>query len=77
MIIEARPIGVCNFGRMRRDVTFISGIVAGTAAMSDRTAAPVPGCSGEDADLATSSSKYRVCNWGRDEPVDRLEHLET
>jgi len=75
-ILEGRPIDVYNFGKMRRDFTYVDDIVEGILRVTDRVAEPSPNWTGDDPDPGTSSAPYRNYNIGNDSPVELLHLIE-
>jgi UDP-glucuronate 4-epimerase len=75
-ILEGRPIEVFNYGRHRRDFTYIDDIVEGVIRVLDRPAAPNAGWSGDDPDSATSTAPYRLYNIGNNAPVELMHYIE-
>jgi UDP-glucuronate 4-epimerase len=75
-ILAGRPIDVFNYGRHRRDFTYVDDIAAGVVAALDRTAAADPAWSGERPDPAASASPYRLYNIGNNRPVELLHYIE-
>ncbi len=69
-ILEDRPIDVYNYGKMRRDFTYVDDIVEGVVRVSDKIAAPNPEWSGKNPDPGTSKAPYRVYNIGNNNPVE-------
>src|SRR5208337_2494125 len=61
-ILENRPIDVFNYGKMRRDFTYIDDIVEGVIRVIDRIPQPNPLWSGDSPDSATSYAPYRLYN---------------
>jgi UDP-glucuronate 4-epimerase len=76
-ILAGKPIRVHNFGRMRRDFTYIDDIVEGVIRVMDRPPAPDPSWSGDDPDPAASAAPYRIYNIGNNRPVELMEFIET
>jgi len=75
-ILEGKPIQVFNFGKMRRDLTYIDDIVEGVIRVLDRPAAADPAWSGERPTPAGSSAPYRLYNIGNHQPVELLRIIE-
>lgn len=75
-ILEGRPIDVFNYGRMRRDFTYIDDIVEGVVRVIDRVAEPNPRWSGDAPDPATSYAPYRLYNIGNNNPVELMRYIE-
>ena len=73
-ILADQPIDVFNFGKMRRDFTYIDDIVEGVVRTLDRVATANPAWSGDHPDPGTSAAPYRLYNIGNNNPVE-LMHL--
>ncbi|WP_243544638.1 NAD-dependent epimerase [Pseudodesulfovibrio tunisiensis] len=76
-IIEEKPINVFNYGRMRRDFTYIDDIVEGVVRVVANTAKPNPDWDGNNPDPCSSSVPYRVYNIGNNKVVELSEYIET
>ncbi len=72
-ILAGEPIDLFNYGKHKRDFTFVEDIVEGVIRTLDNVATPNPDWSSDNPDPATSSAPYRVYNIGNNSPVD-LEH---
>ena len=55
-IIEGKPIDVFNYGKHKRDFTYIDDIVEGVIRTLDNVAAPNPEWSGDKPDPGTSAA---------------------
>jgi UDP-glucuronate 4-epimerase len=75
-ILAGRPIDVFNYGRHRRDFTYIDDIVEGVIRALDRIPGPNPDWSGDNPDSATSYAPYRLYNIGNNNPVDLTHYIE-
>jgi len=75
-ILAGKPIDVFNYGRHRRDFTYIDDIVGGVVASLDRVATPDPAWSGDRPDPATSRAPYRLYNIGNNRPVELMHYIE-
>jgi len=75
-ILSGEPIEVFNYGRHRRDFTYIDDIVEGIIRVLDRPAAPNPAWDGATPDPATSLAPYRLYNIGNQHPVELLRYIE-
>ncbi len=75
-ILQGRPIEVFNFGKMRRDFTYIDDIVEGVVRVMDRPAQPNPKWSGRQPDPGTSQAPYKIYNIGNNQPVELLRFIE-
>ncbi|MCY3731602.1 MAG: NAD-dependent epimerase, partial [Rhodospirillaceae bacterium] len=75
-IIEGKPIEVFNYGRHRRDFTYIDDIVQGIVNALDCVPAGDPDWDGSEPDPSTSSAPYRLYNIGSQQPVDLTRYIE-
>ncbi len=76
-ILEGKAIDVFNYGRMKRDFTYIDDIVEGVLRTTDTLpAADISWC-GENPDPGTSYAPYRIYNIGNNNPVELLYFIET
>jgi UDP-glucuronate 4-epimerase len=75
-ILAGKPIDVFNFGKHRRDFTYIDDIVEGVIRALDRIPGPNPDWSGDNPDSATSYAPYRLYNIGNNNPVDLTHYIE-
>jgi UDP-glucuronate 4-epimerase len=76
-ILAGEPIKVFNYGKHRRDFTYIDDIVEGVLRALDRPATPDPDWSGAAPDPATSSAPWRLYNIGSNNPVELGLFIET
>jgi len=74
-ILAGEPIDVYNYGRHRRDFTYIDDVVEGVVRTVDRIPSANPDWSGVDPDPATSSAPYRIYNVGSNAPVELLDYI--
>lgn len=72
-ILAGKPIDVFNYGKHKRDFTFVDDIVEGVIRTLDNVATPNPDWDSNAPDPATSSAPFRIYNIGNNKPVD-LEH---
>jgi UDP-glucuronate 4-epimerase len=75
-ILEEKPINVFNYGKMRRDFTYIDDIVEGVVRVVGNTAAANPQWDGDRPDPCTSSVPYRVYNIGNNQVVELSRYIE-
>jgi len=75
-IIEGKPIDVFNYGKCKRDFTYIDDIVEGVIRTLDNTAKPNPNWSSDDPDTGTSYAPFRIYNIGNNNPVELLHFIE-
>lgn len=74
-IMKDEPIPVFNYGKHRRDFTYIDDIVEGVIRVLDKPAAPNPDWTGENPDSATSKAPYRIYNIGSNSPVELMDYI--
>lgn len=74
-ILAGEPIDVFNYGRHRRDFTYIDDIVEGVIRVLDRVPEGNPAWSGERPDAATSRAPYRLYNIGNNNPVELMDYI--
>lgn len=75
-ILEGKPIDVFNYGKHRRDFTYVEDIVGGVVAAVDRLAAANERWDSGHPDPGTSSAPYRLYNIGNAQPVDLMRYIE-
>jgi len=76
-ITEGEKLKVFNYGKHRRDFTYIDDIVEGVIRTLDNVAKPNAEWNGEKPDSATSKAPFRVYNIGNQKPVELLDYIET
>ncbi len=75
-ILKGQPINVFNYGKMRRDFTYIDDIVEGVVRVSDRPAEPNRTWSGDSPDPGSSAAPYKLYNIGNHNPVELMRFIE-
>ncbi len=75
-ILEGEPIKVFNYGKHRRDFTYVDDIVEGVIRTLDNTATTNPDWTGKKPDPGTSKAPWRVYNIGNQSPVELLKYIE-
>lgn len=75
-ILAGKPIDVFNYGRHRRDFTYIDDIVEGVVRVLDRPATPNQSWTGDAPDSATSRGPYRLYNIGNNNAVELTRYIE-
>ncbi|ACF46530.1 MULTISPECIES: NAD-dependent epimerase [Prosthecochloris] len=75
-IVEGKPIKVFNYGKHRRDFTFIDDITEGVIRTLDHVAAPNPEWSGLSPDPGSSRAPWRVYNIGNSKPVNLMDYID-
>lgn len=74
-ILAGKPIDVFNYGKHRRDFTYIDDIVEGILRTLENTAAPNSEWSGLKPDPGTSKVPWRIYNIGNQNPVELLDYI--
>ncbi len=74
-ILEDKPIDVYNFGKMKRDFTYIDDIVEGVFRVLQNVPKGNPNWSGDNPDPSTSFAPYRVYNIGNNQPVELMDYI--
>lgn len=75
-ILEGKPINVFNFGKMKRDFTYVDDIIEGVVRLIDKVAEPAPGWKGDDPDASSSYAPYKLYNIGNNNPVELSHFIE-
>jgi UDP-glucuronate 4-epimerase len=75
-ILRDEPIDVYNYGRMRRDFTYIDDVIEAVVRVMDRIPGPASDWTGERPDPGTSSAPYRIYNVGNSQPVELMRLVE-
>jgi len=75
-ILSDEPITVFNYGKHRRDFTYIDDIVEGIIRILDKPASINPDWDGLNPDPATSSAPYRIYNIGNNKPVELMDYIK-
>ncbi|KMJ43647.1 protein CapI [Xenorhabdus khoisanae] len=74
-MLEGKSIDVYNYGKMKRDFTFIDDIVEAIIRLQDVIPLPDPQWTVETGSPATSSAPYRVYNIGNSSPVELMDYI--
>jgi len=75
-IIEGKPIQVFNYGKMKRDFTFVDDIAESIFRLLDKIPEPNNQWTGLEPDPATSYAPYRIFNIGNHQPVALSHFIE-
>ena len=75
-ILADESIPVFNYGKHRRDFTYIDDIVKGVIRVLDQPATSNPEWCGDQPDSGTSKAPWRVYNIGNNNPVDLMDYIE-
>ncbi|HHG8775540.1 TPA: NAD-dependent epimerase [Raoultella planticola] len=74
-MLEGKSIDVYNYGKMKRDFTYIDDIVEAIIRVQDVIPQPDTEWSVENGSPATSSAPYRVYNIGNSSPVELMDYI--
>ena len=74
-ILAGEKIPVYNYGKHRRDFTYIDDIVEGVLRVLDQPAKPNPAWKGSDPDSASSKAPWAVYNIGNNSPVALMDYV--
>jgi UDP-glucuronate 4-epimerase len=79
-ILEGKPLKVFNYGKHRRDFTYIDDIVDGVIRVLDQPAQANSQWSGVTPDPSSSRAPWKIYNIGNSQPIELLtyiRHIET
>jgi len=74
-IMAGEKISVFNYGKHRRDFTYIDDIVEGVLRVLNRPAPPNPNWQGAHPDPGSSLAPWRIYNIGNSSPVELMEYI--
>ncbi len=74
-MLQGQSIDVYNYGKMKRDFTYIDDIVEAVVRVQDVIPQPDPSWTVETGTPATSSAPYRVYNIGNSSPVELMDYI--
>jgi UDP-glucuronate 4-epimerase len=75
-ILAGQPIQVFNYGKMKRDFTYIDDIVEGVVRVMAAPAQPDAQWTGNAPDPGASSAPYRVYNIGNNRPAKLMDFIQ-
>jgi UDP-glucuronate 4-epimerase len=75
-ILAGKPIDVFNYGKMRRDFTYIDDIVEGVLRVMQSIPQPNPELTEDDLDPNRSKAPYKLYNIGNSQPIELLTFIE-
>jgi len=75
-ILAGEKIEVFNYGKHRRDFTYIDDIVEGIIRILKKPAQKNMSWSGDNPDSGSSAAPWRVYNIGNNNPVQLLDYIE-
>ncbi|MGD9842543.1 MAG: NAD-dependent epimerase [Steroidobacteraceae bacterium] len=76
-ILAGKPIDVFNYGKHRRDFTYVGDIANGVVRAMDRVAQPNPAWDSNNPDTSSSNGPYRLYNIGNNQPVELMKYIQT
>lgn len=74
-IVEDQPIDVFNYGKMKRDFTYIDDIVTGVVTVLDHPPEGDAGWNGRNPNPSRSKAPYRIYNIGNNSPVELMAFI--
>lgn len=74
-ILAGETIDVYNYGKHRRDFTYIDDIVEGVIRVLDQPAEKNLAWNGKKPDPSSSSAPWRVYNIGQQQPIELLDYI--
>lgn len=74
-MLEGKSIDVYNYGKMKRDFTYVDDIVEAIIRMQDVIPQANPEWTVESGSPATSSAPYHVYNIGNSSPVELMDYI--
>ena len=75
-ILAGEKIQVFNYGKHRRDFTYIDDIVEGVIRVLDQPAIPNQTWDSSQPDPGSSSAPWRIYNIGNNSPVELLDYIK-
>jgi UDP-glucuronate 4-epimerase len=74
-ILEGESISVFNYGKHRRDFTYIDDIIEGIVKVLDIPASPNPNWNSQSPDSGSSIAPWRVYNIGNSNPIELMDYI--
>ena len=74
-ILAEEPINVFNYGKHRRDFTYVNDIVEGVIRVLNRPAESNPNWDSDSPDPGTSKAPWRIYNIGNNQPVELMDYI--
>lgn len=75
-ILDEEVIQLYNYGKHRRDFTYVDDIVEGIIRVLDRPAKGSPKWNGNAPDPSSSESPWRIYNIGNNAPIDLMDYVK-
>jgi len=76
-ILAGEPITVFNFGKHKRDFTYIDDIIEGISRVIDKPPSVNPDWDSYSPDPASSSAPYRLYNIGNNNPIELMSYINS
>ena len=76
-ILADEPIKVFNYGKHRRDFTYIDDIVEGVVRVLDRPALINTNWDSDKPDPSSSSAPWKIYNIGNNNPISLMDYIES
>ncbi len=74
-ILSGKPIKVFNYGKHRRDFTYVDDIVEGIIRVLDHPAQSNPNWNSNNPDPSTSKAPWRIYNIGNNQPIELSNYI--
>lgn len=74
-ILKGEPIQVFNYGKMKRDFTYIDDIVKGVVKVADKPAQPAVDFDSLNPDPGSSKAPFKIYNIGNSSPVLLMDYI--
>jgi UDP-glucuronate 4-epimerase len=74
-ILKGETIDVYNYGKMKRDFTYVDDIVKGIQLMIPKPPKPNPDWTGSNPDPGSSKAPYKIYNIGNNSPVLLMDFI--
>ena len=74
-IFDEKPINVFNYGKMKRDFTYIDDIIEGVVRVLKKIPEPNPDWDPYNPDPGTSPAPYKLYNIGNNQPVELMDFI--
>jgi UDP-glucuronate 4-epimerase len=75
-ILAGEKIQIFNYGKHRRDFTYVDDIVNGILRVLDRPAQPDMSWDGDKPNASSSLAPWKIYNIGNNSPVDLLDYVK-
>jgi UDP-glucuronate 4-epimerase len=75
-IMEDKPIDVFNYGKMKRDFTYIDDIIEGVVRVINKIPQPNPDWDRKNPDPGSSYAPYKLYNIGNNNPVELIKFIK-